>query len=191
MIIVEGTDRVGKTTLCKKLLERLPTHIYSHSTKPPKDFDYYWGYIDRISPNVVQDRFHMGEVVYSRVRGVRSELGSEEYRLVDAALRQVGAFTVVITTLRQTLEKRLDGEDMTQQMYNKEQIIRANDLFSHMTYEGTELNSGFKPDVDRVFICNEGYPYVSEADIDGIVARYKARRLALSFVSARRRKEVV
>ncbi len=133
----------------------------------------------------------MGEVVYSRVRGVRSELGPEEYRLVDAALRQVGAFMVVITAFKPMLEKRLANEDMTQQMYNKEQILDANHLFCDMAYRELNLNNEFKPDVDHTIICTESYPYVSEVDIDGIVARYKARRSALAFISARHRKKVI
>lgn len=80
LLIVEGIDRVGKTTLCKKLEEELGFFIY----KDPRFLDFKEAtskqaqlvMVDKMrsilyaienlaySENIVLDRFHLTELVY-------------------------------------------------------------------------------------------------------------------------------
>lgn len=85
MIIIEGIDRVGKSTLSKLLSEKLEAPIFHDNNKPPyvdNKSKYYedmiQGFITYkfelllsslfINSNVIVDRFHISEKVYNRMR---------------------------------------------------------------------------------------------------------------------------
>jgi hypothetical protein len=153
MIIVEGADLVGKTTFCTGLLERDYCQengmVYSHLSRLPPGWDHVRSYIERACRNVVQDRFHMSEPVYARVRGEETKLTPEKYRLVDAYLRTLGAVHVVIVaSLESTIARRWrEGE-----MYDLNKVIHANTLFKTMAWPP---HSVYRPDVDFVFVAEE------------------------------------
>lgn len=168
MLIVEGPDCVGKTTLCRELLKRLPGYIYAHFSRLPEGFDYYWGYIERISRRVVQDRFHMSEIAYSRARGDEPRLTRETYRLVDAKLRLLGGFTVLITAERNLIASRWRKD----QMYSLDKTLEAARIFEVLRDEREEVGV----DIDYAFHCTEGIPYVPGTAIDQIIDLYRQRR---------------
>lgn len=71
MIIVEGADGTGKTTLCKKIAEKLniqylkiPRH---KGDKEVNGFKFYMEQAELLPDNCVVDRFHIGEMVYPRL----------------------------------------------------------------------------------------------------------------------------
>ena len=82
-IIVEGPDRVGKSTLIKRLVEELGPHAVVHFGKPVhsiacdmslekfqrKGFENGFEVLSS-EANVIYDRFHLGEAIYAkRYRG--------------------------------------------------------------------------------------------------------------------------
>lgn len=185
MIIIEGPDCVGKTTVCKKLLKILNgeslglPHVYAHFTKLPAGFDYYHNYLDRASRYVVQDRFHLSEIVYSRARGIaKSPLCPERYRLVDAALRNLGTITVLITADDGLIRERWDQS----QMYNTEITLAAADGFRRLG----ELFPEYDPDIDFNFHCTKGIPYVPDTILNEILTKYLCRQELSGRTSARR-----
>lgn len=95
MLILEGPDHVGKTTFAKLLVSfavdaGIPAY-YAHMTRPPKGFDFYSHYVDRMSAFAVQDRFHLGARVYHS-----NELPDERLRMLNARLTLMGSMTVVM-----------------------------------------------------------------------------------------------
>lgn len=126
---------MGKTTLCKTLTQRLNNlnypHQYCHFTRLPDAHDRCDDYVSRISPIVVQDRFHMSEVAYVYGRNNPNEnvpvLTCDKVRWVDACLRGVGAFTVLLTANEDVITSRFQsrGDDM----YKLDVIHRANECF--------------------------------------------------------------
>jgi thymidylate kinase len=178
MIIVEGPDGVGKTTLCKKLLSFLPTHIYSHFTRLPRGFDYHWGYTDRISPDIVQDRFHLSELAYAVARGETPNLDEWSYKLVDARLRLAGGFTIVITADQDLIKNRWDES----QMYNLDRTLRAADQYMELVHRSPPRWI----DIDMTFHCTTEKAYVTDHEVRDIVERYQANRLRLKTVARER-----
>lgn len=174
MLIVEGTDLVGKTTFCRKLLEHLPKHIYAHFSRLPPQFDYYWGYVDRMSRYVVQDRFHMSELAYAWARGDEPRVSPEQYRLIDAELRRLGTYTVVITSLSgKLLNARMRGGEM----YDIHTICQANVQFQHLAYETSHREyRGYLPDVDYTIECRDGKPFPNDDDVVKVLAAYRVRQ---------------
>lgn len=124
MLIIEGADRVGKTTLCHKLVEALAPAgpwMYRHFGPLPESWYHPWDYFPHMSRHVVQDRFHLSEWVYRRAEGqTNPNLTFEKYRLVDAQLRLLGGVTVVITASQKIITDR--GGD--------QRAVIANRLFS-------------------------------------------------------------
>lgn len=130
MLIIEGPDLVGKTTLAlalqKELANRRYCHIYSHFTRLPATFDQYWDYLPHIRADVVQDRFHMSRQAYGRQFHEQKLMSSEELRLIDSKLRQVGAMTVVCVSTSDTfLEQQYLKKDRDE-MYKLDGILGVN-----------------------------------------------------------------
>ena len=170
MIIVEGPDGVGKTTLCKRLLTRLPQHIYAHFTRLPPAFDFFHMYLERMSRFVVQDRFHMSEVVYTAMRKEPANLLPETYRLIDAKLRLLGGYTVLVCASDAIIRGRYhDG-----QMYTLEQTLDA----AHRFYDIGQGGSGM--DIDYYYYCTTKDPHVPDPAVDDIIAGYTERQALLS-----------
>jgi thymidylate kinase len=176
MLIVEGSDLVGKTTLCEELLRRLDAkkfpHIMSHFGRLPDGWDYYWSYLPRISRYIVQDRFHMSEIVYRNARQEPSLLMPEVYRLLDAAVRKVGALTVVVTASEDVLLGQIETRE---EEHSPEQIMRANANFLQIVSEPHWF--GYTPDWDIHYHVDatSGFPSGDESLIDKILDAYCRR----------------
>lgn len=167
MLVVEGPDGVGKTTLCKRLLKELPRHVYAHFTRLPRGFDYYWGYADRMSRFIVQDRFHMSEWAYAAARMETPKLCEDGYRLVDANLRLLGGFTVLVTADPDVVAGRWDPS----QMFSLEATLGA--AAEYLAILG---RPGYRPDVDFHFHATKDKPYVPDDAVDEILRQYQSRQ---------------
>lgn len=174
MLIIEGTDLVGKTTLAQTLTKRLAYsgYVYSHFTRLPRGFDYCWDYIARASRRVVQDRFHMSEWAYSQARDdpEPSPLSCEKYRVIDGYLRSIGAFTVVILAEESLIRSRLGREEM----YDIDVILKAQNSFKYLTTTRA-------CDYDLVIKCDERNPW---PDDQRILSAYLARQEAIDEIVA-------
>ena len=175
MLIVEGADLVGKTTLCEELMRRLPGWCYAHLGPEANHAEWhsYWGYRRRASRRVVQDRFHMSQVAYAWARREEPAVTPYKYALVDAFLREIGGFTVVITASLALLEDRF----VRAELYALATIARANNAFmgfgraSHECYE--------RADVDLHIHCTPDSPWVEGVLVDFIIDRYTRRQAEL------------
>ena len=164
MLIIEGTDGLGKTTLVKKLVAALEPHgpwVGQHFTRLPLTWQHPESYQPFIHQYVVRDRFHMSEPAYSYGRGEKTNLTDEKYRIIDSWCRLVGAFTVVLVTPDHSFIS-----DLHDDMYDDEVIIRANDWFR-------QLQNSSEYDWDMIL---EVPSYPDETDIDHILTCYLERQ---------------
>lgn len=194
MLIIEGPDLVGKTTLAKKMLNLLNSaakmpHIYAHFSKLPDGWDYFWNYLERASRNIVQDRFHFSEIVYSfvcRYHKGQSPLTPERYRVVDGILRQLGSMTVVITADDDWLKKQLDDKHRRGEMFSEEQILKVNQTFKYLVNkdgnaydESYAWLNDYSPDWDFVYEVNDDTYAADSADFCAKVLEAYLNRLDL------------
>ena len=131
IIIIEGVDGAGKTTLAREL-ERLGAR-YVHHGPPKKGEDLFSMYVKALhgahadtappkagaapqknqTPAVVFDRLHLGELVYGEAVRKRSQLGVMGIDLIDRYAHARGAITVIALPPWRVVEKSWlarDGE---------------------------------------------------------------------------------
>lgn len=133
MIIVEGSDHVGKTTLCNKLIEEMPGAYY-HMSKPGPEFDYFGDYLKKLKKGCVYDRFHYGAYVYGAMLGLHPTYGYNADVLcrVSRFIRfNNGLIIVLYDSCAGPYEQRLYSSDRNE-MFNPSNILAANQIFSQI-----------------------------------------------------------
>lgn len=125
LIIIEGTDGVGKTTLARLLVRQIQNDLpgervdYVHSGPPTgSPIDAYttplYDYRPGSRRHLVLDRWHLGELVYPRALGRSTTYDEPTHMWTEMFLRSRGALLVHVTDdpLRLTRRLRTRGDDM-------------------------------------------------------------------------------
>lgn len=100
MIIIEGPNGVGKSTLAKRLLEQLPELRYhkvalTMETVKHLDFKWYLKQTQLLRINYLVDRWHLGQIVYPQLyKDGRKPLAIEEQHLLERILMNLGVVLV-------------------------------------------------------------------------------------------------
>ena len=180
MLIVEGADCLGKTTFIKALMKRANERIdissfpifYSHMSRPNSAFDFFEDYKDMITTYAVQDRFHLGGIVW------HNAIPQERLEIIEGWLRAIGSITVIlyasdIRWYEDWLTKDTRGNLLTEPV-----IEQANMRYIELA-NGTDK---LRPIVDFAFdIKSHAYDepqFVSKEQIDAILD-YWFRRLSV------------
>jgi hypothetical protein len=140
MIIIEGTDGVGKTSFCRKLADEFVSQMgstaagwYNHMSRPPENFNHVAGYMRMVRAGV-QDRFHLGSIVYGKILGCGCYPTPRKMALVQRYLEWQGCYIVVMRAERDWLKRELLARpDLDKEMYQLEQILDANDAFTALS----------------------------------------------------------
>lgn len=176
MLVIEGTDLVGKTRLARRLLEELNRrelpHVPRHFSLLPQSWDYYWSYLPHFARAVVMDRFYMSEVVYGTVVRGHTMIDMEAYRLLDARLRQVGGMTIIVTADEPVIEERY-AEEGKREMFALDQILTVNRLFRQIV----DMEQWEFVDFDETYHVRAGGMWAAEDDafVNMVVDRYMCR----------------
>jgi len=183
MIIIEGTDLVGKTRLCERLIaelnERGKPVVYDHFGRLPKGWDYYWDYLGRMNRNVVMDRFTLSEVAYRYANKEPQNILPEDWRVLDAKLRLVGAVTVVVTAADSIIAREYDNR-RDEEMFDLDVVLRANDAFAQLAEGVGELSKTFgQVDIDIVYRITHGGGFPSSSDflVKDIIQHWEKRQV--------------
>jgi hypothetical protein len=130
MLIVEGPDNVGKTTLCERLVRELNAlgfpAVYRHFSRLPDCWDYYRDYLPHVSRFAVMDRFWMSELAYAHARGDLSPLDRHKVAMLEGHLLLAGSLTVLVTAEENVIR---DVWGTKKEMYPVEVVLKANDFF--------------------------------------------------------------
>lgn len=169
MIILEGTDCVGKTTLATKLCEAIasrlgtkdPMSYYGHMGKPKPSFDHLAEYMSNVRCGV-QDRYHLGSIVYGYILGGGTYLSARKMRVVQSYLSWVGCHTIIITCSRDSLRERL-GKQIRGELYRTDQILDAGDAYRGLA---ESKNNGTRY-CDQIIDVTNGWP--GDEDVESIV----------------------
>lgn len=158
LIILEGADGVGKSTLAAQIAQRLRNdggHVQIIHKSPPRDHpldEYVWpllNYRAGTSDHIICDRWHLGEYVYPDIKGRATKMDRAVSAYVNLFLQGKGAATIILVPgLMAALKRSLQrGETFVDEDENE----RAYHSFQSLSRR-REVNAIWlsDPGVDRV-----------------------------------------
>lgn len=121
LIILEGTDGAGKTTLAKQLVTEVEAHGESHEilhAGPPETglsvFEQYAlpllerrEQIAKPDHLLILDRWHLGELIYGPLLRGKSALEPEQFAYLELLLQSLGAVKVVVNATDSAIRSRV------------------------------------------------------------------------------------
>lgn len=147
IIIVEGPDGAGKSTLCS-LLQKSTGFVLKHLSY--KDDNSFEAYIERLlEHNVIFDRFFHSELVYSKVMNRVCALNKDEVATLQVITSKV-AEVIFCTAQVETLIKRafVRGEDYINESHMAAIVSGYERLFVELNTKPTKvelnINETFK-----------------------------------------------
>lgn len=131
LIMLEGLDRTGKTTLGEAIAKRLGAPLI-HKGQPQSD--WFMEYVAPLAAHqpgldLVLDRWHWGEMVWPFAFGRRGLMGVNEFRYVDAAMAKLGAVAVLGTGDDDVLWASAVADDEPIAKAGRESFNQAHRLF--------------------------------------------------------------
>lgn len=129
MIIIEGPNNSGKTTLAKKLARILNYH-HVHEGPPPQNIEPLKYYAEKAltrSLRTVLDRFHLGNCVYPHLKPGRKPFKTWEQHLIERILLAKGALLLCCSANIDFLRKKHD--ELNENFIKKDQIQQEIKLF--------------------------------------------------------------
>lgn len=133
MFIIEGSDNLGKTTLAKGIVAKCTKTMfpirYQHMSRQNSSFNYGSHYRDMMSVHAVQDRFHLGALVWH----TPGTLPHSRLRIIEGELLALASYTVILFTsdehwYREHCKRLAEKE----QMFSIDAIIEANQRYREM-----------------------------------------------------------
>jgi hypothetical protein len=107
LIIIEGPDKSGKTTLAKKIEEQFH-YKYAHFSSPGDDpASEYASFFSSISSPTVCDRSYFGERVYGPLLRGASKISDLQYAVIERICRLKGAVFIYASTPLKIIQARL------------------------------------------------------------------------------------
>jgi len=122
----------------------------------PDDWRYPEDHLALVRKGVVQDRFHLSEMIYGETLRGGSKLTSADCEAIDWAIHEVGGMTVLLTCDESIVRARHASSGRSED-FSLGNILQVRDQFEwvgkHMTLSVVEVAMWFKDgaeDVDQV-----------------------------------------
>lgn len=133
LIIIEGPDNTGKTTLARHLQEVFSLD-YIHCSKPKTDNPYleYCELADSIKKPTVIDRAHLGEYVYGTLWRGGCSITPKMFQDLDLKFMEKFEYVVVIHAQAplEIIEERC--KENNEQLLKPNQIAACSELFYYI-----------------------------------------------------------
>jgi thymidylate kinase len=172
IIIIEGMDRCGKSTLVEQLRKNYftdPRILIHHCSSPPKvenpnewevqhyksllDTSYYLNYAENF--NVIYDRFHLGAIVYGKK--YRNADPEDIYSIEHMFIRKNDEIALILLTdTTEAILERDDGDSLESYSYEFDETRQAFEVAFNRSTIPNKLhiniteNGGFKNTYDTV-----------------------------------------
>ena len=138
IVVLEGPDCAGKTTLAQRLAESRRASVIVTNGPPPDGvalLDHYSSQITRAiaSPNrlTVFDRLHAGELIYGPLFRGQSGLSADDVKLLEQQLDTAGAIKLHIDCSDDTLRARFESRG-DKFVNNADQLLHIAQLYRTM-----------------------------------------------------------
>jgi hypothetical protein len=157
LIVIEGPDLTGKTTLARRIAEMIDGTI-RHSGPPTRHpIEEYQtaldGYDPRGDQHLILDRWHVGEHVWPKVFGRKTEFDLAVARHVDMFMESRGALVVYADRNKDLLKQELEGSNEPVSPGQVDQIVdlfRDARLFSEKVSLPWDYETGTDDDISKI-----------------------------------------
>ena len=142
MLIIEGSDLVGKTTLIKEICTEATKRgfpmIPQHFGLLPDNWDFYQDYLDYINKRTVMDRFVLSEIVYGEILREKSRITPRIWSHLNRhCVSGPGpgydlstSMTVIIAAEPDFFKEHVHKQfEYRSEVFKEEQICNVNDAF--------------------------------------------------------------
>lgn len=134
LIVLEGVDGVGKSTIARKLARILNARIIHCTKDTPNDYRYFHHILDAAtSENVIADRFCYGQFVYQAQED--RKLSKEDLYHLEIAMLARGAKVIYVTAQEKTIEERLNKRNEIPMHPVKELMKRFDEVMGNSTLQ--------------------------------------------------------
>lgn len=131
-LMIEGVDRVGKSTFIKRLQRVLPLDSLHFTKNDPRNYLFYSQTM--LKDNVIFDRHFISEYIYSKVFNRPTTLTNIQFNKLMQQTQDLNVKIIVLYEDDKVLERRMSSEEDPQVVENFKSI---NKLY-------IELGSKFK-----------------------------------------------
>lgn len=133
MLVIEGPDNVGKTTLARSICERM-NGTYSHMTRPGLDFDWNDDYRvmledKRFQPFPIFDRFHFGAIAYHK-----NSMPLERLHIINGRIHAMGGLVVLIHASNLDAYRNALTYSGKEEMFPVDDLVDAATRFNSLTH---------------------------------------------------------
>lgn len=116
LIIVEGADCTGKSTLISALKDAIDQPVTLLGKGPPTSrnavVEYLWplaGYAPGSGEHIICDRWHLGEMIYPEIFHRNSIMTSAQFDFIHGTLMHLGALVVYLEPPLSTVHARFNA----------------------------------------------------------------------------------
>jgi hypothetical protein len=135
MLIIEGPDMVGKTTLIDKLAPALGASC-DKCGLPEANLIGQRAWLERWKPGVVMDRYFISEFIYGLICRNAANVSRTDAVEMNDILRQLGAMTIVVVATPRCYERILeDHYDPTREAFSRELCRDVNAAYYELFVE--------------------------------------------------------
>jgi len=114
LIVLEGIDGCGKTTLAETLAPILDAKIIHATRETPNNWDWFYGIIqDSIDQNIIADRFFWGQFAYQSP--CERNITEDQLHRLEKMMRSCGGKIIYVQASWPVIKDRLDsrGEQLS------------------------------------------------------------------------------
>ena len=130
LIVLEGCDGVGKTTVARNLAKVMDARIVHCTAKTPNDYKFFKSIIDAAKyQNIIADRFCYGQFVYQNEK--ERHLTHAELVQLELDMLEAGAKVIHVHAPVDEVERRLRYRSEKTELSVEEIMDRFTDVFEH------------------------------------------------------------
>ncbi len=181
MLVIEGPDLVGKTTLAKALIESIEMRSrvrpeYQHFGRLPENWDYCRDYVKKVRQWCVTDRWWESEIAYGEAIRGHACISPRQEKIVEGATRAAGGLTILVMPAGlHNYEQLLEEQWTTREMFNQEQLRRV-----CMRYMSKAFAHDFMIEVDYRGKNKTVWPAEMHNKVAQIASEYHARQMLIA-----------
>ncbi len=114
LIIIEGADKTGKTTLAKEITERYGYRYHHFGPPGPNPAEEYAEFLINLKEPVVCDRFFYGEMVYGPLLRGKSLMTTRQINMIEQMCLAHNAYLIHAEPKLDIINNRMHelGDDM-------------------------------------------------------------------------------